>query len=182
MLVGQDPTVRKAPERVHHVLMLDQPNGQLSRWLRGILGEAYDTATIYATNVVKCSFARTPSDMEPGGLPFLSPYADKCKPYLVDEVRRYRPALVLTLGEPAHIIFRSLLDNPEEIGEQMKNAFGKFVAVTIGGVPFDYSPCLHIQTFRVAETYGPLVHGFKTELNAALRMADREGHGAVDAS
>jgi uracil-DNA glycosylase family 4 len=168
MLVGQDPTVRKFPERVSHVLMLDQPNGQLSRWLRGLLGDAYDRATVYATNVVKCSFSHPPSEMDPGGLAFLRPYAKNCRSYLAQEIALYKPSLVLTLGEPSHVIFREVLDDPDSVAAEMKNTFGRFIEVSIDGVEFRYSPCLHIQTFRVAETYGPLMQEFKLGLEAAM--------------
>lgn len=172
MLVGQDPTVRKKPDRVKHVLMLDQPGGQLSRWLRGLLGpENFERATIYATNVVKCSFSKPPSDFEEGGLVFLSPYAGVCRQYLTQEVSRFRPDLVMTLGEPSHRLFRRILDRPEVVGEGMQDAFtGTFIRASIGGVPFDYSPCLHIQTFRVAETYGRRVDSFREGLARRLHV------------
>lgn len=169
MLVGQDPTIEKSPERVNHVLMLDEPGRPLSRWLRGLLAESYDRATLYATNVVKCSFSQPPSKMKVGGLPFLRPYARNCKRYLVQEISRYRPSLVLTLGEPSHVIFREILDNPDAVGATMQDAFtGKFSTVSIEGIEFVYSPCLHIQTFRVAETYGSHVQEFKAGLKKAL--------------
>jgi hypothetical protein len=56
MLIGQDPTIHKEPERVKHVLMLDEEDGQLSRWLSGLFGKRnFQAATLYATNLVKCS-------------------------------------------------------------------------------------------------------------------------------
>lgn len=169
VIVGQDPTIRRSPERVTHVLMLDQPQGQLSRWLRGLLGSAFDHATIYATNVVKCSFSRPPSEMEPSGLSFLRPYARNCRTYLAQEVAAFQPSLLLTLGEPSHILFREALDDPDIVPDRMQEAFtGTFRQVSIEGVRFNYSPCLHIQTFRVAETYGPLVAQFKAGLREAL--------------
>ena len=171
MLVGQDPTVRKKPERVKHVLMLDEPSGQLSRWLRDLFGpNKFERLTIYATNVVKCSFSKPPSDFDEGGLAFLSPYAEVCKQYLGREVGAFQPDLVLTLGEPSHKLFRYVLDRPDVVGEDMKEAFtGLFVRASIGGVAFDYSPCLHIQTFRVAETYGKRVDSFRAGLSQRLR-------------
>jgi uracil-DNA glycosylase len=170
MLVGQDPTVRKKPERVRHALMLDQPGGQLSRWLGHLFGEAFQAVTLYATNVVKCSFSRPPSEMEEGGLAFLVPYARRCKAYLAQEVKTFAPDLVIALGEPPHRIFREMLDAPAATAETMQAAFtGSFKNVSIDGVAFDYSPCLHIQTFRVAETYGESVARFKEGL--ARRVA-----------
>lgn len=167
MLVGQDPTVRKKPERVKHVLMLDEEQGQLSRWLRQLFGDAFRTVTLYATNVVKCSFSRPPSEMEEGGLKFLRPYAGICRQYLVQEVKAFKPDLVIALGEPAHVIFRQMLDTASATGETMRDAFtGTFSRVSLDSFHFDYSPCLHIQTFRVAETYGESVTKFKQGLAA----------------
>jgi uracil-DNA glycosylase len=171
MLVGQDPTVRKNPARVKQVLMLDQPQGQLSRWLRNLIGvRVFDQVTIYATNIVKCSFSKPPSDYDKGGLRFLLPYANNCREHLSREVARYAPNLVISLGEPSHNLFRKMLDRPDVICESMQDAFtGSFVQASIGSVLFDYTPCLHIQTFRVAETYGVQVDSFKRGL--AQRLA-----------
>ena len=167
MLIGQDPTIRRHPERVKYVLMLDQPNGQLSRWLRELMGpENLESCTLYATNLVKCSFAQPPSDTRQGGLKFLGPYFDNCKGYLAEEIGAFQPTLVLTLGEPAHRLFISTLDKGDMIAQRMKDAFtGAFVRGRVGGVEFDYSPCLHIQGFRVAETYGSGVNRFKEGLS-----------------
>ena len=61
MLIGQDPTIFQKPERVKHVLMLDEENGQLSRWLSDLIGkETFSRLTVYATNLVKCSFSQPP--------------------------------------------------------------------------------------------------------------------------
>ncbi len=168
MLVGQDPTIARRPDRVKQVLMLNQRNGQLSRWLEGIFGaKNFETITLYATNVVKCTFSNPPSRMLEGGLKFLRPYFGNCGQYLPDEVLGFRPQCVITLGEPAHKLFISLLDNADEIPLEMKSAFtGQFMRVRLQGFEFDYSPCLHIQTFRVAETYGSKVEGFKQGLLA----------------
>ena len=172
MLIGQDPTVRKRPERVKRVLMLDQEQGQLSRWLRQLFGDAFEAVTVYATNVVKCSFSRPPSEMERGGLAFLLPYASRCRQYLVQEVKTFQPDLVITLGQPAHVILRRNLDVPAATGKTMQDAFTwAFSRVTLDGNSFDYSPCLHIQTFRVAETYGESVAEFKRGLSAKITAA-----------
>ncbi len=56
----------------------------------------------------------------------------------------------------------------------MQQAFtGEFSEVSIGGVSFDYTPCLHIQGFRVAETYGPRVDAFKRGLAQRLEGSCR---------
>ena len=166
MLIGQDPTVAQKPDRVKEVLMLDEPNGQLSRWLKGIFGiHNFQSVTLYATNVVKCTFSSPPSRMLGGGLRFLKPYFQHCQQYLPREVLKFRPDCVITLGEPAHAMFASLLDNSNEIAPKMKNAFkGALVRASLRGFEFDYSPCLHIQTYRVAEKYGARVESFKQSL------------------
>ena len=168
MLVGQDPTIARRPERVKQVLMLDQRNGRLSRWLEGIFGARhFETITLYATNVVKCTFSNLPSRMLEGGLKFLQPYFGNCGQYLPGEVLSFQPRCVITLGEPAHRLFASLLDNANEIPPDMKSAFtGKFVRARLQGFEFDYSSCLHVQTFRVAEKYGSKVEAFKQGLLA----------------
>jgi uracil-DNA glycosylase len=170
MLIGQDPTISRKPERVKHVLMLDQPNRSLSRWLREeVFGKKYfDSMTLYATNLVKCSFRELPSRL--GGLKFLGPYFENCKYHLAQEISRFQPTLLLTLGEPAHNSFISTLDNRDSVADRMKEAFtGKFVKAKFRGIEFDYSPCLHIQTFRVAHTYGDRLKGFKRGLAAYFK-------------
>lgn len=166
MLIGQDPTIFRKQERVKCVLMLDDPNSQLSRWLKGMFGEHnFGKLTIYATNIVKCTFSQPPSVSQQGGLKFLQPYFENCKEYLLTEIQQYQPTLVMTLGEPAHKLFRSIISDMDRIDEAMKFAFtGNFVPVMVGSTEFSYSPCLHIKTFRVAETYGQGVSTFKEGL------------------
>lgn len=173
MLVGQDPTIFQEPGKVRYVLMLDQENGQLSRWLRGLFGQSnFRSLTLYATNLVKCSFIKPPSTARQGGLEFLQPYFQNCKGYLAEEIFRFQPRLVLTLGEPAHKLFIATLDNRDDIADRMKVAFtGQFVKAKFRGVEFDYSPCLHIKNFRVAEVYGDSVKRFKEGMAAYFKEA-----------
>ena len=166
MLIGQDPTIFVDRERVKQVLMLDERNGQLGRWLENLLGkENFANFTVYATNLIKCSFPRPPSTYR--GKHFLKPYFENCRSHLVKEVTSFRPNLVLTFGEPAHRYFITLLDNKEQIGNTMQSAFGNekgFFKTQISGFEFTYSPSLHIKTFRVAETYGQKIEKFKNTL------------------
>jgi len=165
MLIGQDPTIADKPERVRYVLMLDQPNGSLSRWLREEVfrEDMFNSCILYATNLIKCGFRELPSRL--GGLEFLRPYFENCKRHLVEEISRFRPTLVVTLGESAHKLFITVLDNRNDFHEDMKNAFtGEFAEAKFRGIQFDYSPCLHIKTFRVAETYGDRLKRFETGL------------------
>jgi uracil-DNA glycosylase len=173
MLIGQDPTIRNKPERVREALMLDDPHSQLSRWLTGLFGpEQFSSMTIYSTNVVKCTLGVVPSTMRGGGTAFLRPYFDHCAEYLQAELLAFRPTLVLTLGEPAHQLFVGMLDDPESMGKSMQDAFtGEFPMARFRGVEFRYSPCLHIQTFRVAETYGRRVEKFKEGLENFIKTS-----------
>jgi len=166
MLVGQDPTIRKKSERVKQVLMLDEERGRLKCWLRQLLGENnFGELTIYATNVVKCTFEKLPSSAPKGGFKFLKPYFETCKTHLMKELLQFNPSLVLTLGEPTHKFFISILDNKKQIADSMKDAFtGEFAKAKFQGLVFDYTPCLHITTFRVAESYGRAVSKLKDSI------------------
>jgi uracil-DNA glycosylase len=171
MLVGQDPTIYKNQEKINTVLDLDKENGQLRRWLTDLLGsENFSRLSIYATNLVKCFFDKPPTMMPEGGFNFLKLYFEQCKDYLVKEIIKFKPALVLTFGEPAHKLFITMLDNRSSFGEGMQEAFiGKFKKAELQGFKFDYSPCLHIKTFRVADTYGDSIKKFKDGLADYLK-------------
>lgn len=166
MLIGQDPTIYKNPERVAYVLMLNQKNGQLSRWLEGLFGDAnFQSLTLYATNLVKCSFTKPPSTTKQGGFNFIKRYFDNCRAYLNQEITMFKPTLVLTLGGSTHKLFISMLSNYSDIPEAMKEAFtGRLIKAKLEELEFDYSPCLHIKTFRVADVYGDKVRRFKEEM------------------
>jgi uracil-DNA glycosylase len=110
-----------------------------------------------------------PANQADGGYKFLSKYFNNCKKYLFQEIEVFKPDMVITLGEPSHIFFMSLFDKTGK-DYKMKNDFtGKFEQMTSpNGREFFYSPCLHIQTFRVAETYGNAVKSFKQGLKEIL--------------
>lgn len=165
MLIGQDPTIKENKERVKTVLMLDQENGQLRRWLKGFFGASkFDSITIYATNAVKCSFSRRPSELKRGGRNLLHKCFENCSEYLKTEVKKFSPSLILSFGEPSHEMFTKIIN--EDIPLQMKDSFlGEFHRVSIDDFHVDYSPCLHIQTFRVAEKYGRKIEIFKDLIN-----------------
>lgn len=164
MLIGQDPTIFDKPERVKEVLMLDDENGQLKRWLKGLFGaEKFSSITIYATNLVKCRFPKPPSTYK--GNKFLKPYFNNCKEYLKEEILNYKPTIIMSLGEPSHKFFREILDQKDIIPFEMNVAFvGDFYRLSVEGWEFDYTPCLHIKTYRVAETYGININKFKDKV------------------
>lgn len=171
MLIGQDPTIFDKPERVKQVLMLDEGDkkgekkGQLRVWLEHLFGkEKFDNFTIYATNIVKCTFPKPPSQYK--GKKFLEPYFENCKLYLIEEVKNFKPTIVFTFGEPSHKFFSSIFEQgSEKVHYDMKKAFtGQFYNVIINGHSFKYTPCLHIKTYRVAETYGKGIETFKEKV------------------
>ncbi len=170
MLIGQDSYIHKEPDRVGCVLMLDEENGQLKRWLDGLLGEnIFEKTELYATNIVKCPVKRESSTSPKRILNLLKPCFDNCRNLLIDEITQFKPKLVLTFGEPAHKLFIAILSSRKGIGDSMHEAFtGEFIKAKIGNITFDYSPCLHIRTFRVAETYGEPVKKFKAGLSRKI--------------
>ena len=170
MLIGQDPYIYRDPDRVKCVLMMDQENGQLSRWLKDVLGgHILQEAELYATNVVKCPVKRESSTSPKRVLSLLQPCFDYCKDYLIKEITNFKPTIILTFGEPAHELFISILDNNYLFKDSMKEAFtGEFVKASVRTVSFQYSPCLHIKTYRVADTYGKKVEGFRNNLQNIL--------------
>ena len=156
MLVGQDPTIYNDSDRVRNVLMLDDTSSQLYRWLSSIFGDINSHAnSIYATNTVKCTLEKPPGKSNRSGYSFLKPFFAHCRPHLENEIHRYEPSFVVSFGEPAHMFFRSILDDPLVVPSTMKESFcGDFYSVTCNGFSFSYTPCLHIKTFRLARTYG----------------------------
>lgn len=166
MLIGQDPTIYNEKIPVEYVLMLNQSSGQITKWLREeVFGLAiydlYDSLTLYATNLIKCSLKSPPAATKQGKAVIKNCFQN-CKYYLIEEVKKFQPGLVLTFGEPAHEMFTSLFDNKNGFSGSMHNDFtGGFSRVRLSNFEFDYSPCLHIKTFRVADVYGERVAKFK---------------------
>jgi uracil-DNA glycosylase len=170
MLIGQDPYIYRDPDRVECVLMLDQEKGQLSTWLRDVLGEhSFREVELYATNVVKCPVQRDSSTSPKRTLGLLQSCFDNCKGYLINEITSFKPTIILTFGQAAHKLFVSTLDNNHSFKDSMKEAFtGEFIKASLERVGFQYSPCLHIKTYRVAETYGEQVKQFRRNLRSIL--------------
>ena len=170
MLVGQDPYIYRDPDRVGCVLMLNEERGALRRWLKDVLGETiFQEVELYATNVVKCPVKRDSSTSPKEILDLLQPCFNNCKGYLIDETASFKPTIVLTFGEPAHKLFTSVLNNGDSFKKSMKEAFtGEFIRASVRDVSFQYSPCLHIKTYRVAGTYGEQVKEFKRSLRSIL--------------
>ncbi len=169
MLVGQDPTI-KSGRGVNRVLDLDNENGQLRRWLINVFGESiFDTFTLYATNLVKCTLEQ-PSSESNNAFKSLQTYFRYCKTYISREITLFKPDFVLTFGEPAHELFFEILNDPGDLTSSMRKDFtGMLSKVRVGKTSFFYSPCLHIRTFRVADTYGEKVKDFKINIKQYLR-------------
>lgn len=146
MIIGQDPTIDKEPERVNKVLMLDIENSRLRNWLIKLIGDhVWNSATIYATNSVKCTFNMKPSKL--GGYKFLLHYFNSCKNYLINEILNYKPSIAISLGEDNHKLITSVFDNSTLFLNSMNKDFtGDFYSVSIKSYDFLYSPCIHIQT------------------------------------
>lgn len=69
-------------------------------------------------------------------------------------------------GQLLHQLFLTLLNNEEDFDKSMREALtGEFGEARLGSVDFQYSPRLHIKTFRVAETYGNKVQHFQRHLH-----------------
>jgi uracil-DNA glycosylase len=177
MLIGQDPTIYNKSQGVETVLMLNEERGQLKHWLReDVFGiDAFDSLRIYATNLVKCTLDSPPGADRRGNL-ILRNCFNKCKNHLIKEIVLYKPAYVISFGEPTHKLFTTLLEESTYPEPSMQRDFGaQFKRVSLNGSSFLYSPCLHIKTFKVAEVYGDKVKQFKTELKSIFLRSDLEG-------
>jgi uracil-DNA glycosylase len=161
MLIGQDPTIRSG-RGVNRVLDLDNEQGQLRRWLISVFGESiFDTYTLYATNLVKCTLEQPPSESS-NALKLLQTYFRHCQTYIFREISLFKPNFVLSFGEPAHELFFEILSDASDLKSSMRDDFtGTFSKVRIRETSFLYSPCLHIRTFRIADTYGDKIKEFK---------------------
>ncbi|MGE5410986.1 MAG: uracil-DNA glycosylase family protein [Clostridiales bacterium] len=163
MLIGQDPNIRKQPERVNTVLMLNECQSQLRRWLENeVFGKAvFEKIELYATNLVKCQFTSLLDRDQ------LENTFSSCKVHLIKELESFAPNIVITLGEPAHKLFSMKTGiQIEGIEGSMKGDFtGKFYKSKLNNTEFLYSPCLHITTFRVADSYGKSLQDFKKALS-----------------
>jgi uracil-DNA glycosylase len=164
MLIGQDPTIY-SNKRVNRVLDLDNEQGQVRRWLTEVLGEnIFDTFTLYATNLVKCTLEQPPSDSG-NALKVLQTYFMHCQTYILREISLFEPNFVLCFGEPAHELFCGILSDSGDLTSSMKQDFtGEFSKVRVGKTSFLYSPCLHIRTFKMVDTYGERIKEFKTNI------------------
>jgi uracil-DNA glycosylase len=165
MLVGQDSTIHSG-RRVNRVLDLDNEHGPLRRWLLNVFGESiFDSFTLYATNLVKCTLEQSPSENS-NPLKLLQTYFRHCQTYILGEISLFKPNLVLSFGEPAHELFFKILSDSGDLTSSMRKDFtGSFSRVRVGETSFLYSPCLHIRTFMIADVYGDKTKEFKMNMN-----------------
>jgi len=167
MFIGQDPTIRKKQDRVKCALMLDDDGSQISKWLNEIFTPSqFKQFDIYATNLVKCVLDKVPTDPLVGGIEYLIPFFENCKKYLLEELSLFSPQYVFTLGEPAHQLFISLIEDRNDLKKiRMQDYFtGSFSTKKYGSLSFEYSPLLHIQGYRVAKKYGKVIVNFEKEI------------------
>lgn len=145
---------------------------QISKWLKEVFAPSidFDKLNIYATNLVKCILNRVPTDPQVGGIDYLLPCFKKCKKYLLSELEEIQPDYVFTLGEPAHRLFMSLVENRNDIKKiRMQDYFkGSFIKINYDSLEFRYSPLLHIQGYRVAKKYGDTVKKFENEIQKII--------------
>lgn len=175
MLIGQDPTIRRTDTQVKSVLMLTNdkvPRSNLQRWIEDeVFGNSdYPKIQLYATNLVKCRFAEQPSNSKEGAYHFLELCFDNCVRYLREEIKSFRPSLVISLGETAHKLFCKELYPPENFSCKMNQDFSQIIPVKLKDTDifFDYMPCLHITTFRVAKTYSNKINSFRNNLSCKI--------------
>jgi uracil-DNA glycosylase len=164
MLIGQDPLVHSF-KTVNRVLDLDNEHGQLRRWLVSVFGESiFDAFTLYATNLVKCSLEKAPSDNN-SNMKLLQTYFRNCRTYIFREISLFKPDFVLAFGEPAHELFFEILSDAGDLTSSMRKDFtGSLSKVRVGDTSFLYSPCLHIRTFMIADSYGDRTKEFKMNI------------------
>jgi uracil-DNA glycosylase family 4 len=164
MLIGQDPNIHNG-RGVNRVLDLDNENGQVRRWLINVFGESiFDTFTLYATNLVKCTLEQPPSESS-NVLKLLQTYFRYCQTYLLREISLFKPNFVLSFGETAHELFYKILSDSGDLTSTMRKDFtGTFSKVRVGEISFLYSPCLHIRTFKIADAYGDKIKEFKINI------------------
>lgn len=179
MLIGQDPTIRRASIEVKSVLMLTNDKvhrSNLQKWIEEeVFGNSdYPKIQLYATNLVKCRFAKQPSNCKEGAYIFLESCFKNCVRYLREEIKSFRPSLVISLGETAHKLLCKELYPPKNFSCKMNQDFSKKIPVSLRDTDifFDYMPCLHITTFRVAKTYGNKINSFRNNLSSLINVSD----------
>jgi len=165
MLIGLDPTIKKDPEKVKSVLMMDDGSkGQLYKWLEGLFDDCFDNINLYATNVLKCTMISKPTSSSAKLKELKKELFENCKRFLIEEISCYKPTHIITFGELTHQLFIEIISGSKP-KKRMKEAFnGSFQNISILGENYKYSPCVHITTYRVAETYGEKVKAFKDRI------------------
>ncbi len=98
VIIGQDPTVKNKASRknIATVLNLDKP-GKLQRYVFKVcsLLNVDPVSEIYATNLIKNFFEEPPADNRD----ILSKFAHHWLPVLTEEIKPFKKAPVITLGD-----------------------------------------------------------------------------------
>ncbi len=98
IIIGQDPTIRKADRRIKidTTLNLDK-SGALKTYINKICQILeIEIENIYATNIFKYFYTRPPSET----LEVLKEHLNPNLMLLKDEIKQYPDASIITLGEP----------------------------------------------------------------------------------
>jgi hypothetical protein len=116
IILGQDPTVRKMKHRenIKVTLLLDQKEGRLPNYLRGVckkLDLDLDQS-VYATNILKNFFIDRPDQLEKNHPGLIRNAFSFWKDLLLEELSEFENIPVITLGEP---VLNCFLKDPDLI-------------------------------------------------------------------
>lgn len=152
MLVGQDPTITKG--KIYTVLDLENRNSSLYKYIVGEILQptGLKIDNIYTTDLVKCRF---PNNQTPKIISeshnvtikeFLTPFFFNCRQWLFQELRDFRPKIIISFGEPVHQLLVEEFGWPVPI--RMKDAFSNVYSVLVFDHSTYYAPCIHINSKR----------------------------------
>jgi len=172
--VGQDPTIARG--KIYSVSDLGNSKSRLYKY---IVGEILQPAgikidNIYATDLVKCRFPnnQTPKIIhESYGIPikeFLTPFFFNCRQWLFQELRDFRPRIVISFGEPVHQLLIEQFSWDVPTG--MKDGFSNIYSVLLFDHNIYYAPCIHINS-RGKPHYRNLWSKFIQRLKETLIVA-----------
>lgn len=103
--------------------------GRAGKFLESVLEDnGVNRESVFITNVVKC---RPPGNRRPDDDEIRS-----CLPYLIEELRKVRPKIVVALG---FVAIKALTGSSEKLGE----IIGREIDVNLNGLRLRVVPCYH---------------------------------------